>query len=293
MDNTVALYLMTFKGFYVLQKLIEFFDPGIIECVVIGRDQNIKNDYSLAIKELCIENKIQYYFRSDSCTILSTYSIAISWRWMIPQNGRLIVLHDSLLPKYRGFAPIVNALINGDSQLGVTALFAKDEYDKGNIIQQESIELSYPKRIAEAIEEIAPLYFSIINNIIHNIFNKQQVESSLQIESEATYSLWRDEEDYHIDWSRDSVYVKRFIDAVGEPYSAAFSLLDGNKVRIFDAEIEKDVQIENRSAGKVIFISNAQPIVVCGSGLIRITKMIDDGTKSSLIPFTKIKSRFK
>jgi methionyl-tRNA formyltransferase len=55
--------------------------------------------------------------------ICSDFNIAISWRWMLKVSN-LIVIHDSLLPKYRGFSPLVNMLINGEDTLGVTVLFA-------------------------------------------------------------------------------------------------------------------------------------------------------------------------
>ena len=69
------------------------------------------------------------------------FKFAIGWKWIIDNTSQLIVLHDSLLPKYRGFSPLVNSLINGDTLTGVTALFASSEYDKGEIIEQAQIGL--------------------------------------------------------------------------------------------------------------------------------------------------------
>jgi methionyl-tRNA formyltransferase len=53
-------------------------------------------------------------------------------------------MHDSLLPKYRGFAPLPNALINGEREVGVTALFASEEYDMGDIVCQRRLAVEYP-----------------------------------------------------------------------------------------------------------------------------------------------------
>ena len=48
------------------------------------------------------------------------------------------------MPKYRGFAPLVNSLVNGEKIIGVTALFASEEYDNGDIIMQSSVDITYP-----------------------------------------------------------------------------------------------------------------------------------------------------
>ena len=63
------------------------------------------------------------------------------------------------------------------------------------------------------------------------------------------------------------------------------------KVRILEAELESDVQIENRDVGKVIFIKNKFPVIVCRSGLIRLLKVIDDKTQEELLPFKNFRIR--
>ncbi len=70
------------------------------------------------------------------------------------------------------------------------------------------------------------------------------------MEAAATYSLWRDEADYRIDWHRDSTYLRRFVDALGVPYRGASTLLGGQLCRVLAAEAAPDVVIENRAPGK-------------------------------------------
>ena len=293
MDETIVFFIMTNKGYFVLNQYLKDFNAKNIEFVVIGKDNHLTKDYSFEIEELCKLNHILYYYNKDKFYIKSSYSIAISWRWMIRSQNKLIVLHDSLLPKYRGFGPLVNALIIGEETIGVTALFANEEYDRGNIISQSSVNIDYPMKISEAIATINPLYYHVLKDILVNIFNHHDIISVPQNEELASYSLWRDEDDYMINWNDDSTHIKRFIDAVGNPYSGASGILDNYKVRINNAEIFEDVPIETRCPGKVIFIKNGEPIVVCGKGLLRITDITDDQTKKNLIPFTKIRVRFK
>jgi methionyl-tRNA formyltransferase len=113
----------------------------------------------------------------------------------------------------------------------------------------------------------------------------------MQDESKATYSLWRDEADYRIDWTKQATMIRRFIDAVGFPFKGASCVVDGKVLRIAEAEEIADVIIENRDAGKVIFIQDGKPVVVCGQGLLKIHGLYDE-LGNSMLPFARFRSRF-
>jgi len=200
--------------------------------------------------------------------------LAISWRWIIEaESSILIVFHDSLLPRYRGFNPLVTALINGDEKIGVTASFATREYDRGGILDQSTSSISYPIRIQRAIETIIKNYEDLALRLGEAIANERDIKGRAQQESDASYSLWRDEDDYFIDWRASASAIKRFVDAVGTPYKGAAARLEGRIFRVLGAEEMEDVRIENRTPGKVIFSMDSKPVVVCGQGLLRITRI--------------------
>ena len=134
---------------------------------------------------------------------------------------QLIVFHDSLLPRYRGFNPLVSCLINGERHIGVTALLASSEYDRGNIISRSYTEINYPIKIQNAIELILRNYRELALTVSEMIERREVITGQPQNEQEASFSLWRDEEDYRIDWSQPAEDIKRFIDAVGYPYKGA------------------------------------------------------------------------
>ena len=289
----ITLYLMTRKGYEVLRCLLNNNFKNLISEIIIGRDDNIEADFANEIIALCEDNTISYYERNEDYKVVSNYSIAISWRWLIPENkSKLIVLHDSLLPKYRGFSPLVNMLINKESKIGVSAIFASQEYDKGAIIDQSATEINYPITISEAIELISQDYTKIILRIFDTLNNGQQLKAVEQNEALASYSLWRDENDYFIDWEKDSNNILNFINSVSSPYKGAAAYINSfQKIRILEAKIEDDLRIENRDVGKVIFIKNKFPVIVCGTGLIKLTKIIDDETHESLIPLKNFRVR--
>lgn len=286
-----AMFLMNEKGHYCLDKYIEDFGTKNVQYVVSSPDQNVEKDYYNEIKELCKKENILFYHRNEAPTINDETVIAIGWRWII--NGKkVIVFHDSLLPKYRGFNPLVTALINGDSKTGVTALLATEQYDEGPIAGFEVLKIEYPAKIQKIIEDIKKLYYVLLKNVVSEISSTGYLELKKQNNDEATYSLWRDEEDYFIDWTKSAAEIKRFVDAVGSPYKGAASMLDGEVVRILDVEVMDDVTIENRSVGKVIFLHKKLPVIVCGTGLLILKKVVNCKNQN-VLPFNKLRVRLK
>ncbi len=287
-----TLYLLTRKGFEALNALISNEHARRIDRVVLGADNNVQNDYCNEIRDLCSSHQISCVPRQKALEVCSPFSIAISWRWLIDEpRTRLIVLHDSLLPKYRGFAPLVTALINGDEHIGVTALYASKEYDRGDIIFKASSTITYPIRIADAIERVSQHYVSIVLSIFEHAIRGQELPRSPQNEAEATYSLWRDEQDYLIPWGSDAASIRRFVDATGYPYLGASAYFDGHKIRVLAAEERPDLSIVNRSPGKVISTEGGYPVVVCGKGLLCLTEVVDDETGNTLLPFPRFRIR--
>lgn len=288
----IGLYLMTSKGLSTLQSFVSDISSEHIAYIVAAQDSAVANDYYEDIVALARNLDLPVYDRTQALPS-ATHLIAVSWRWLIKANTdqQLIVFHDSLLPRYRGFAPLPSALINGDTCIGVTALMASEEYDRGPIIDQEVIKIDYPIKISTAIEALVPCYKTLTIKVANSIL-QDKLTGRPQDEQDATYSLWRDEEDYLIDWTWDAVRIKRFIDALGFPYKGACTRLDGETFRILDCEALPDVIIENRTAGKVIFIQDGLPVIVCGSGLIKICQMHKEGSSESALPLPRFRLRF-
>lgn len=284
---------MTSKGYAVIQEFIK--NSNIkIEFVVSERDSKIKKDFYSEIKSVCSLNSIGFFDRDNSPLIPEEcLIIAVSWKWIINFKGsKLIVFHDSLLPRLRGFNPLVTSLINGEESIGVSAIFGSEEFDRGDIIFQHCTQISYPITILEAINIVEKSYVKLSKDLAKILSKNQLPKASPQEEEFATYSLWREESDYFIDWKLSSKAIRRFIDAVGFPYKgAAASLSNGNIVRILMAQELEDVVIENRVPGKVIFLKESKPVIVCGSGLLLIQKL-EDEYGNNLLPLSKFRTKF-
>lgn len=287
----VGLYLMNKKGLITLEYLLQKNAKDLISFVVGAKDKDVQNDYFTEIKELCSENNLVHYEKEMKICLEVNYKIAIGWRWIIPDFENLIVLHDSLLPRYRGFAPLVNSLINGEKEIGVTTLFADKEYDKGNVISQKSIHIEYPIKIEEAINKVSELYGELVYELFQKLKSNQSLYGIAQNEEKATYSVWLDKEDYFIDWTWNAEKIKRKIDATGFPYLGAKTTLDGELITIIACNVMDDLNIENRTPGKIFGYSNKKSIVICGSGLLILNGMVNE--KGDSFSPKSLRKRFK
>jgi len=291
-NNGIALFIMGHKGYEVL-RMISAIAPEMIEIVISASDTQVQNDFFLDIREHCVAHHLKFATREERLDINAGYAFAISWRWLIKLNDtQVIVFHDSLLPRYRGFNPLVTCLINGETEIGVTALFASEEYDRGDIIAQALTKITYPIKIQKAIELVSQNYVALARRLLVEITTGKVLHRHAQNEGMASFSLWRDDNDYQIDWSKSASHISRFVDAVGSPYRGAFTMVDGRPARLLDADVLDDVTIENRFPGKVVFIREQYPIVVCGEGLLRVRNLVDDETGQSLLPLAKFRTRF-
>lgn len=289
----ILLYVMNQKGYAVLKEIVEKHGPQVVAAVVVGKDEAVENDFSKEIIKFCKETKILSTDRQSDAPTAADYSMAVGWRWMLPTPKNLIVFHDSLLPRYRGFNPLVTALLNKDSEVGVSALLADghEGYDTGPLIAQKSVKLKYPITIQQAIDLVVPLYCNIAVSLISQIKSGKKLKTKAQSEARATYSLWRDKLDYRINWNQTSEEILRHINAVGHPYAGALAFLNDEEIRILSAEVVQDRKIENRTIGKVFAIEEGCPLVVCKKGLLKVLKANFVESKKTALPLLKLKSR--
>ena len=207
MSQTIGFYVVGYKGLHVLSEFVERVGAASVCFVVAAKDSGVARDYFAEIQAFSKKNNLQFYGPEDlknSDPPEADLKFAIGWRRMLPVDDNLVVFHDSLLPKYRGFAPLVNSLVAGEKTIGVTALKAAENYDSGPIVSQQTADISYPIKIAAAIERVIPLYADLAVSVYTEFTNSGKLTSRDQDEELASYSPWRDESDYLIPWSESS-----------------------------------------------------------------------------------------
>jgi methionyl-tRNA formyltransferase len=216
----------------------------------------------------------------------------VGWQYLLPfADSRLIVFHDSLLPRYRGFAPTVTSLIAGDEVVGVTAFHPAEGVDSGPIVAQARLPVCVPARIEEVQKRQAELMVDLAVELVDKK-NAGNLATHPQDGIQASYSLWRDAEDYFIDWSWTAEKIRRFVYAVGYPYEGAHTIVEDQVAIIEDCAVNPDdLPFPIRQPGKVWAFMDGSPIVVCGRGMLRILAMRNpDGTD---IRVTRLRTRFR
>ncbi|CAM3471750.1 methionyl-tRNA formyltransferase [Paracidovorax anthurii] len=290
----LTLFLMTEKGYDFLRGTLDDY-RSLFRLVVVGFDTSVLEDYSERIICLCEEMGVPWICREDFSGIESEYVVAVSWRWLISHpSDKLIVFHDSILPKYRGFAPLVNSLVNGEPEIGVSAILGADDFDRGDLIAQSKSLVAYPIKISDAIKVNNENYISCAHSVLGKLARGELLNAVPQDENFATYSVWRDEEDYRIEWNNSAASIRRFVDAVSFPYKGASTLLDGRVVRLLSVEEYPDVVVENRHPGKVLFAKQGKPVVICGEGMLKIidAHYEDKDGMTQFFPMKKFRMRF-
>lgn len=196
-------------------------------------------DYKIPV--VTVNEKLSTY-KIDLEAMKPELLIAAGWYFIIPKSMRqqaekgCVALHASLLPKYRGNAPLVWAMINGERGTGVSLFYLEDEVDSGDIIGQVRIRIEGDDTIREMIVKTRIACIDLLTKYIPMIENGTSPRYP-QNDSEATYYPNRNPEDGQIDWSWDAKKIRNFIRAQTKPYPGAYSIIEGKKVTIWDADI--------------------------------------------------------
>lgn len=155
------------------------------------------------------------------------------YRYLLPQAilklPRLgaVNLHPSLLPKYRGRAPINWAILNGETRLGLTAHWVDAGMDTGDIIAQRSFDLRQDQDVGDALEILYPIYESITREVI-SAMRLGEAHAQKQDDIAATVFPKRTPSDGLIDWARPAREVWNLVRAVAPPYPGAFAPWHGS-----------------------------------------------------------------
>jgi methionyl-tRNA formyltransferase len=293
--------LATKKGHEVLKEAIEVVPrQSLVVCTI--SEPNTAEPFDESIRGLARQADIPIApwpsIRSDPVGFLQSRDIGaivcIGWRYLIPAQaldhlaGEIIVAHDSLLPKLRGFAPLPTALIAGDERTGVTFLRAAPGVDEGDILWQGAVPIGPRDTIADLIDKICPLY----REGARLYFQGELVHGTPQDSRQATYSVWRDELDYRLDWSQDACLLERSIRALGPPYLGAQAQLGGKPVVLHEAEVLPDLDFVIRQPGKIWSLdSEGRPTIICGRGLLKVRRATSSQGES-LLPLKGLRQRF-
>jgi methionyl-tRNA formyltransferase len=280
-----------------LQQLIE---QGYLVVAVVtaidkpaGRGQKISfsavKEYALTqnIPVLQPESLKNEIFLSELASYKADLQIVVAFRmlpkvvWNMPANGTFN-LHASLLPQYRGAAPINWAIINGDTETGVTTFFIEEQIDTGNIIFQEKVTIEALDNIGSLYEKLmligAKLVVKTTDAIIANEI-KAIPQASIPVEA-LRPAPKINKETCRINWNNDVESIHNLVRGFS-PYPAAWSELVTNDsriaVKIFSTTFEKvNHELE---PGTIITDSKYYVKIAGRNGYVNITDLQPAGKK--------------
>ena len=255
-----------------------------IVCVVTQPDKPVGRKRILepsAVKILALENDIPVLqpsnIKTDFQDILDfkpDLIITCAYGQIIPEKlldfpkYKCINIHASLLPKYRGGAPIHYSIINGDDKTGVTLMNMVKKMDAGDILVQEEILIDINDTTESLFEKLSILGSNMIIDNLDN-YIKGEIIPTVQDESKVSYAYNISREQEYIDFNRDVLVVYNHIRGLIS-WPIGYSIINEIKIKFYDVTFTRD---SNSIPCKVYGLENDMLKVGCINGFIFIKKL--------------------
>lgn len=222
--------------------------------------------------------------------------VANNWRtrlpeelFSIPTHGT-VNLHDSLLPKFTGFSPVIWSLISGASHTGLTAHLMDAELDTGDVLVQRAVEITPTSTGTSLVHDTLDLIPGVLSEAL------DQLESGTarpvpQDLSERTFFHKRSERDGLIDWSWPAADIERLVRALSDPYPNAHTYFRGERLRVIAARVSGGRY--GGTPGRVFIEEDGGMVIVAGAdayrgrspGLILDVVRTDDGVDHDALTY--------
>jgi len=261
-----------------------------------GRGKKIR--YS-AVKEFALEKNLPLLqpeklknedFLEQLRSLQANLQVVVAFRmlpelvWSMPEWGTFN-LHASLLPQYRGAAPINHVIINGEKQTGLTTFFLDKEIDTGRVIEQVEIEIGETDNFETLHDRMMEVGASLVINTIEKI-RKGEVktvdQSALFDDKESLHAAPKIFKEFcHINWNWRSKKVYDFIRGLS-PYPVAYSSMENSERKKFLTKITRsnyEIADHNFKPGHVISDRKSQMKVATKDGYVHILELQIPGKK--------------
>lgn len=199
--------------------------------------------------------------------------------WNMPPKGT-INLHGSLLPQYRGAAPINHAIINGEKETGVTTFFLKHEIDTGDVIFSAKTAITDEDTAGTLHDKLMHIGADLIVKTVKAIEedNYTEMPQPMDAELKAAPKIFKDF--CEINWNRDNQTVYNHIRGLS-PYPAAFTSLNGKSLKIF--KVEKENNTPSKTPGEYETDGKTYLKFATENGYIKLLELQLEGKKRMLV----------
>lgn len=278
----------------------EFSNPVLLECnesynvasVVtnpskkMGRGQKLfdtpvkilSNDHNLEVIEC--DNLLDQEFVKKLEDINPDLFVVVAYKILpksllsIPKHGA-INLHSSLLPKYRGAAPIQRAMLNHEKTTGVSTFLIEPRVDTGKILEQAQCDINDSDDYGSLSVKLSNIGADLVVSSIEKYLTKE-IKPYLQDESLVTLAPKIMKEEFLINWDKTASDIHAQVKAFS-PYPGAYTFLNGKRIKFFKSELINNQS--SRQPGEVDNITNDFFDIACSVGFLRVYKVQMEGKK--------------
>jgi methionyl-tRNA formyltransferase len=198
----------------------------------------------------------------------------------LPPRGCLNI-HASLLPRWRGAAPIERAILAGDSCTGVTIMQLDEGLDTGPIVLQRQVQILSSHTGGVLRAELAVIGAEALLEVLSGLA-RGALTARPQPAEGVTYAARIDKAEGRIDWAQEAIRIERQVRAFN-PEPVAEARLDGEQLRIFSASALEpngsEATVKNRDIGAIVDIIDGKMIVQCGRGRLAVTEVQRPGRR--------------
>ncbi len=229
--------------------------------------------------------RLQKEDESDIVTLAPDLVVVMGWRTLVgdrvlsASRDGAVGLHESLLPAYRGFAPVNWAVINGEAETGVSLFYLTSTgVDNGDIVGQIAIPIAEDETAYDVYRRTSRASVELLNAHLDALL-KGVAPRTPQDERAATYTCARTPEDGLIDWSRGTRAIHNLVRGLAHPYPGALSYYAGKPYRIWSGGPVQPTRVYvGRIPGRIVASSPGRGVdVLTGDGTYRVLTAGEDG----------------
>lgn len=184
-----------------------------------------------------------------------------------------INVHASLLPRWRGAAPMQWAILEGDEKTGVTTMQMAEGLDTGDMLLKKEIRLAEDETGGSLFDRLSECGCELILETLDALENGTAVRTPQT--GESTYAKILTKNTGNIDWSQSAVQIERLIRGLN-PWPSAFSYLNGKMIKIWSAKVN---EMHKGEPGEIIHADKSSFIVCCGEKSLEILELQAEGKK--------------
>lgn len=207
----------------------------------------------------------------DIITVVAYGKILPEYVLNFPKYG-CVNVHGSLLPKYRGAAPIQRAVMNGDKVTGVTTMFMDKGLDTGDKLLVRQYEIGGNSTTGEVFDDLAKIGADLLLETIDGLENGS-ITPQKQDNSLATYAEKISNEECKIDFSDSALAVHNKIRGLS-PFPGGFCYHNGKVLKLCESKVAEEIK---GKVGEVVKLTKDEIYVSCGSGTVALTKLKPEG----------------